>query len=92
MIKIRGKKFKRSVTNAGDLCKQYFIVIDEEGKDSALAIRKFVLTDSSNAELYDRTGSRLIKCFKGRYLWFQSFSIKINTLNDAIDWMDNLKL
>ena len=89
-VKVRDKFFRKTITNGGDLCKQYFIVIDGDGKDSALAIRRYTLADSDRDELYVRTGDRLIKCFKGKRLWYTSFSIKIDTLNSVMDLINKL--
>ncbi len=40
-IRIKGKTIRRAKTNEGDLCKQVFIVLEKNGKDPAIAVRKF---------------------------------------------------
>ena len=80
---------KRSKTNENGLAKQYFVLIGSEGKDTALAIRKYVLINS-RFEMYERYGFELLKEFKGYRLYRQVFSIKIDTLNDIVGWLNGL--
>ena len=72
--------FIRSKTNAGEFTKQSFLAITSDTTESALIIRKLVLTD--NFELY--RNFKLIKKYKGRGLFEQRFSIKLSTLSTVI--------
>lgn len=80
---------KRSKTNENELVKQYFVLIGSEGKDTALAIRKYVLINS-RFDIYEKYGFQLLKEFKGYRLYRQVFSIKIDTLNDVVGWLNGL--
>jgi len=80
---------KRSKTNENELAKQYFVLIGDEGKDTVLAIRKYVLINS-RFEMYERYGFELLKEFKGYRLYKQVFSIKMNTLNEVVGWLNEL--
>jgi len=80
---------KRSKTNENELAKQYFVLIESDGKDTALAIRKYVLINSGFG-MYEHYGFQLMKEFKGYRLYRQVFSIKIDTLNDVVGWLNAL--
>ena len=71
----------RSFTNDKERAKQYFTVAKSENYSEALIIRKLVL--SENLNLYGGN-SKIIKQFKGYYLFEQRFSIKIETLKTVM--------
>jgi len=73
--------FIRSFTNDNERAKQYFTAIKSEKYESGLIIEKLVL--SKNWELYNEY--KMIKKFKGYYLFRTTFSIKIETLKTVMN-------
>ena len=68
--------FMRSKTNDGEFAKQYFSVCYSDKYEKTLVINKLVLTSDLN-EFY---GYIILKEYKGKYLIFKSFGIKLSTL------------
>ena len=82
-MKINKKFFIKSITNTGSLCKQYFHLIYIEGIEGyTLVIHKFVLVEDFNLESYQDLTP--IKKFKDKYLYFEHFGIKLDTLTMAL--------
>ena len=82
-MKIIKKFFIRSRTNTGSLCKQYFHLIPIKGGEGyTLIIHKFVLVEDFNLEYYQDLMP--VKKFKDRYLYFEHFGIKLDTLTMAL--------
>ncbi len=75
----------RSKTNNGEYGKQYFCIAGHNKEDSALIIKKFVL--SNDEVLYRNCNFKPVKKFKDKTLYFIGFSIKIDTLSEALKWM-----
>ena len=76
-MNISKKFFIKSRTNENEQAKQYFFVINSDKFDNVLIVRKLVL--SKNLRLY--AGKyKILKTFKGYYLFESEFSIKLNTL------------
>jgi len=48
-----------------------------------------VLTDK-NFELYEKFGFENLKQFKTKRLYKQLFSIKLSTLSDVFDWLNEI--
>lgn len=86
--KIVARFIKRSKTNDNELAKQYFRVLTSKGRSSAISVRKYVLV-SNDFDMYEQFGFKLLKEFKGRRLYMQIFSIKIETLGEVVDWLDS---
>ena len=64
-----------------DTAKQYFTIVKEKNNEPALIIKKLIL--SKNIDLH--FDFRILKKYKNKYLFATIFSIKIKTLNTAID-------
>lgn len=79
---------KRTTTNEGEKCKQYFRILGAPMKDSALAITKLVLTERN--ELYEKYGYRFIREWKGKAVYMQIFSIKLETLSEVVKWISEI--
>lgn len=71
----------KSKTNLNDCSKQYFRLQSAINMDDGLIIRKYVLTENPQNYYSD---FKLVKRFRNKYLMFQTFAIKIKTLNQAI--------
>lgn len=85
---IRRKPIK-TLTNQGELCKQYFSVAFGDGLDAGLIIRKLVLT--KDTDLYLIKGKcELLREFKDVYLVQTIFSIKLSTLQGVVKWISEL--
>jgi len=80
---------KRSKTNDNEFCKQYFILAGKEGMETALIIRKNVLT-KQNFDMYEKYGYELLKQYKEYRLYKQVFSIKLSTLSEVVRWVNGL--
>ena len=77
--------FIRSKTNDGDLAKQYFTVALGRA-EPALIIKKLVLTKKSYKEGLIGPPA---KVFKGNALFVETFGIKISTLIQVIERIQN---
>ena len=73
----------RSKTNDGKPSKQSFCLAKEEGKDIAIIIYKLILSDIDDLHLIE-TGYIMVKTFKNVAIYRQSFSIKKDTLVEAM--------
>ena len=71
----------RTLTNDGDMAKQYATVLKCDQYAPALIIRKLVLSEDVG---YLNDGFKCLKKFKGFYLFEQVFAIKVDTLNLVI--------
>lgn len=71
----------RSLTNDGDMAKQYVTVLKCDQYPPSLIIRKLALSEDRG---FFHTGFKCLKKFKGFYLFEQVFSIKVDTLNLVI--------
>ena len=80
-----GHFIKKSKTNQGELAKQYFKVVSGIGYDTALVIKKLVL--SSDYGLYC-PDFKILKTWKDKYLFEKWFSIKLSTLRDVVIWLN----
>ena len=78
----------RGKTNAGDMAKHEIFVILGKKMAPALRIRKLVLSD--NYDLY-RDDFQAVKFFKGKYLFVQTFSVKLSTFSIITDWLKEPK-
>jgi hypothetical protein len=80
----------RSKTNGGDPAKQEFCIAYSESKDDkpALCIRKLVLTENFHSFCRD---FKLMRQFRGKYLFLQEFSIKCETLWPVLFFVSRLK-
>lgn len=76
------KFFIKSKTNSGDLSKQYFLEaqLKDDSKSKSLVIKRLILSDKLN----DIPDSKLLKVYKGKGLFVQSFAIRVETLYSAI--------
>ena len=76
----------KSKTNAGDLAKSYFIVIKSDiYPNDTLIITKRVLSKDTQ----DYADCKILRKIKDYYLFETLFSIKLNTLNTAIAYMNS---
>jgi len=75
----------KSKTNAKEPAKQYFKVVVTKGMSPVMIIEKLILTEITNKR-YNKLGYELIKEFKHLNLYRQTFSIKVETLESAIDY------
>jgi len=86
--KVIAKTIRRTKTNAGEKCKQYFYILGYPGQDTSIAIRKWVLANDN--ELYEKFGYTFVRRWKDKCVYFQGFSIKLNTLADITKWIRNI--
>lgn len=79
----------KSKSNFGELCRQTFRIISkpDDIENQVLAITKIIYTDRT--ELYEQYGFIKLKEFKGKILYKQVFSIKVNSLQDAFRFFQN---
>lgn len=84
--------FIRSITNNKEKAKQYFTVIEKDNNsDTTLIIRKLIL--SRDFVLYKSRGEfKIIKQVKGYYLFEQWFSIKMETLDLVMSFLNQNKI
>lgn len=80
----------RGKTNDRDTAKQYCYLSENKSKGYAksVIIRKLILTEQK--ELYILARYILLRKYKGKYLFENSFSIKLSTLNKIVDWANKL--
>lgn len=80
----------RSKTNDNHLGKQYCILAKnpQKGFEPAIIIRRLVLVD--NVHDYLLTGHVLLKRFKDKTLMGKTFSIKLSTINQMVNWANEL--
>ena len=81
---------KKSLTNGGEMSKQYFRLIEIDGYETSISVRKYVLV-KDRFEIYEKFGFKNLKSFKKYRLYRQIFSIKQNTLNDVNEWIESVK-
>lgn len=82
----------KSNTNDNEICKQRFFIAgnpDNIQMEDALIIYKRVLTEKYE-DYYRKYDFQKIKSFKGKVLCEQVFSIKISSINKAIDFFNQL--
>lgn len=79
--------FIKSIANNGDRAKQYFMVISDQHKDRSIIITKRVLT--KDYALYFKLGYRGLRRFKDYYMLEYRFGIKLETMNRAMEIIDN---
>lgn len=80
----------KSVTIGGDKTKTYIKLvapIDNSGNTSII-LHKHVL--SSDHELYEKYGFKLLKSFNGKGLYLQVCSFKLTSFNQIINWINLL--
>ncbi len=82
-------KIIRNTTISGNLAKQRFQVIEwlSHPGEPILMIEKYILHNKPR-----ELGYELVKVFKGKYLYYTSFQIKLSTLNDVALWMHNMSI
>ena len=83
----------KSKTNGGELAKQtcYLIKSGDNNDSITLCIHKLVLVESDRFDVYERGDFTNLKSFKNKRLYRQVFSIRLNTLEEVINWLINLK-
>lgn len=79
--------FVKSTTNSGDLAKQVFTIISEEGLESVIVIEKLILTGNLEAH----RNVPILKSFKDKHLVRYIFSIKLNTFNKVYKFLQCIK-
>jgi len=72
----------KTKTNSKESAKQYFEAIGSCNNDAALVVKKYVLSDRH--ELMQRLNMQPVKQFKDKTLYFQWFSIRLETLEKVI--------
>lgn len=76
------KKFSiKTKTLSGDLAKQYFMVLQKEGKDDIVYIQKLFLTTDHEAIAYP--GYTFLRIFRGKALLMNEYAILKDTLGVA---------
>ena len=82
----------RGKTNDGDTVKQYYFVTENKDKCyvKSVIIHRLILTKQKDN--YLKTGHILIRKFKGKYVFKKSFSMKLETLNQIVDWANKAKI
>lgn len=86
-MKTRQKKLIiRGLTNEKSLAKQYCYLAENKSKgfETAVIIRRLVLTD--NVCEFIETGHVMLRRFKGKALMGKTFSLKLSTLNEIMEW------
>ena len=73
----------KGINGNDDLSKQYFTILENKGFPPTLIIRKMAL--SNDVPLYLNCGFKIIRKYKDKYLFQQDFSIRLETLNKAMD-------
>ena len=83
----------RSKTNGGEFCKQRFHLIKsgDEVDNIVLCIYKLVLVESDRFDAYEKSNFTNLKSFRNKRLYYQVFNIKLDTLEEVINWLINLK-
>lgn len=77
---------KKTKTNNGELAKQYFKVVSGTGYETALVIKKLVLSSDTNIYAGEY---RILRTWKNKYLFEKWFSIKLSTLVDVFKWIND---
>lgn len=86
-LEVIKKFFVKSKTNGNEFSKQYFYVIKLGNHEPSLIIKKLVLSD--DIECYkDYT---ILKYYKGKYLFFTHYSIKLSTFNKVFLELQEIK-
>ncbi len=80
--KLFGEFHINTKTNEGDFAKQYFIIVGKKEYDTALIIRKLVLTN--HRKKYEEENYKPLKTWKNQTLFEKRFSIKLTTLNEVL--------
>ena len=73
----------KGINGNADLSKQYFTILESDFFPPTLIIRKMAL--SNDVPLYINCGFKVIRKYKDKYLFQQDFSIRLETLNKAMD-------
>jgi hypothetical protein len=81
------KHILRTLTNGGDLAKQYYWAVEDEPMELALLISKYVLADKLNP-YYNKYFER-VKVFRDKALFFQPFGIKVSSLEIMLNTLTN---
>ena len=81
----------RGKTNDGDDVKQYCFVTENKDKGyvKSVIIHRLILTGQK--EDYLKTGHIPMRQYKGKYLFGKSFSMKLETLNQIVNWANKTK-
>jgi hypothetical protein len=81
---------QKSITIGGDKVKNYvkLVVPVKDQSNAAIIFHKHVL--SSDHELYQKYGYKLLKSFKGKGLYLQVSSFKLKSFNEIINWINSL--
>jgi hypothetical protein len=83
------KTVHKGRTIVGDYSKTYILHVGKNEKNlSVLIFHKHVFTNDHN--LYNKYGFELLKTFKGKGLYKQVFSIKVDTFKQINQWVDSL--
>lgn len=82
------RKVFKKITNNGDPCKIYVTLAGHNDEDVALLFRRYTLT--FDVELYSKY-QMAVKTFKGKTLFYSTFQIRINTFNEVIEWLNELR-
>lgn len=68
----------KNKTNGNESCKQYFYVIGIRNNDAAIIIKKYILSNRENIVHFTK-----VKKFKNTTLYYQEFSIRVNTFEQV---------
>jgi hypothetical protein len=79
----------RSKNNFGDLCKQTFqVLVDPEDKSYAsLYAEKLILTEKF--EGCEALNLKVLRHFKNKRLYIQSYGIKLQSFRNVLDWLNS---
>ena len=82
----------RGKTNNGDSVKQYCFLTEnkEKGYVKSVIINRLILTEQK--DIYLKTGHIPVRQFKDKFVFRKSFSMKLETLNQIVDWANKTKL
>lgn len=83
---IMSRFFIKSKTNANEHAKQYFIALENDDYESCLIVRKLVLS-SDERLCHD---FEILREYKGKFLFEQRFSIKLETLSNVLKVLNPL--
>jgi hypothetical protein len=80
----------RSKTNLGELCKQKFLLFtptdkSNESMENSIIIHKYVLSINEYKD-----GYKMVKKYKDKILYEQTFGLKLSTLGEMVNWLNNL--
>ena len=84
-MKTLAKYTIKGCTNNGYPTKTRFKVVQSDDKETTLLIHKKVMVSPNDVGLFVQTGHFILRMYRGHYIMYKTFEIKLSTLREAIE-------